>query len=201
MASADSTTFSRYVVKPSGDAPITVTRGRTAPSPHPRHSPSESQSPSPTSLPTQPVVAMEASASDPYAKGMFRTIQGFPSPDDDSPCIPIIVEPDEPVGTVNCATTASPAGPSGGCNQNTAPSDDEIGVTCDQLSKSMPTVPRALWSSPSVKPTVNQESRCEAAPPASQSDGLVPPTCAPKGSGAWKAAGTASGDAAVPKIE
>ena len=77
--------------------------------------------------------------SPPYEKVTPCLIQGSPTPDVDWPCIPIVAIPDEPDGTVSCATVTVPEGPLDGFSQNTAPSVEVRGVVSVQLSKSRPT--------------------------------------------------------------
>jgi len=113
--------------------------------------------------------------------------------------MPIDTAPDDPAGIVNWATVTSLEGPSDGLSQNTAPSVEVTEEVSVQLSKSMPTVPSTVWSSPVVTPTVSHESNSDSGD-ASNSAGLTPPTFAPNGEATWNAAGTTIGELGVPKM-
>ena len=83
---------------------------------------------------------------------------GRPNPELDCPCMPIATVPTDELGIVSCATTAERDGPLLGSVQKTAPSLTESAAVSVHSSNAIPTVLSRFEPSPSVIPTVSQES-------------------------------------------
>ena len=128
------------------------------------------------------------------------SLHGMPAPDVDCPCSPIVATAEEPSRTVIWATVTVPAGPWSGFSQNTAPSVLSRPLNSVQDVKLRPIALRSLLASPSVTPTVSQESYALVGS-ATTKTGLVPPMFDPNGVAAWNAGGMLIGVSATPNIE